>query len=69
MKLATLRNGTQQGTLVVVSRDLQWAATARQIAPTMLEALRNWPAVEQALNDLSEELNEGGSPAFVQFLR
>lgn len=64
MKLATLRNGTQQGTLVVVSRDLQWAATARQIAPTMLEALRNWPAVEQALNDLSEELNEGGTAAF-----
>ena len=34
MKLATLRDGTRDGRLVVVSRDLARAVAATSIAPT-----------------------------------
>ena len=35
MKLATLKNGTRDGKLVVVSRDLTRATEAFNIAPTL----------------------------------
>jgi fumarylacetoacetate (FAA) hydrolase len=35
MKLATLKDGTRDGQLIVVSRDLHTAAIADAIAPTM----------------------------------
>ena len=45
MKLATLKNGTRDGTLVVVSRDLTRATDVSHIAKTMQLALENWDAV------------------------
>ena len=42
MKLATLRNGSRDGQLVVVSRDLARALPVQRIAATMQEALDNW---------------------------
>jgi len=59
MKLATLKNGSKDGRLVVVSRDLRQAVAADAIAPTMLAALENWAAVEAKLQALSERLNAG----------
>lgn len=59
MKLATLKNGRKDGRLVVVSRDLQLAADAAAIAPTLLDALERWHATEAPLQALYERLNAG----------
>ena len=53
MKLATLKDGSRDGALVVVSGDLKRAVLARNIAPTMLAALRNWAEVRPHLAMLS----------------
>jgi fumarylacetoacetate (FAA) hydrolase len=58
MKLATLRNGTRDGRLIVVRRDgLRWA-DASAIARTMQHALDEWDAVEPALRALAERLEK-----------
>ena len=45
MKLATIENGTRDGQLVVVSRDLQRYQPAGDWAPTLQYALENWSSV------------------------
>ncbi len=60
MKLATLRDGTRDGRLVVVSRDLARAVPARHIAGTLQEALDDWPRTAPQLEDLAKRL-EGGA--------
>ncbi|MFT4249086.1 MAG: fumarylacetoacetate hydrolase family protein [Pseudomonas sp.] len=66
MKLATLRNGHRDGRLVVVSRDLQRAVDATQIAATLREALEDWSTAEPALRALADALEAGNAPgAFV----
>ncbi|MEX1829894.1 fumarylacetoacetate hydrolase family protein [Luteibacter sp. CQ10] len=59
MKLASLKEGGRDGTLVVVSRDLARAVKATGIAVTMQAALDDWHAVAPRLNALSEDLNDG----------
>jgi fumarylacetoacetate (FAA) hydrolase len=59
MKLATLSNGGRDGVLVVVSRDLNTAALATDIAPTLLTAIERWPQVAIALHQRYEQLNAG----------
>jgi fumarylacetoacetate (FAA) hydrolase len=59
MKLATLKNGSRDGRLVVVSRDLARAVDAASIAPTMQLAIERWTAVEPALGALYAALNAG----------
>ncbi len=59
MKLATLRDGTNGGRLLVVSRDLSRAVDARSIALTLLDALTRWDTVEAALRQLSDALETG----------
>lgn len=59
MKLATLRNGARDGALVIVSRDLNTAALATDIAPTLLAAITRWPQVSTALHQRYEQLNAG----------
>src|SRR5262245_31307711 len=59
MKLATLRDGTRDGTLVVVSRDLKRAVRATGIAPTLLRALESWASSAPALEKLSAVLHAG----------
>jgi fumarylacetoacetate (FAA) hydrolase len=59
MKLATIRDGTRDGSLVVVSRDLKWAAPIADIAPTMQSALDDWKRSEPALREASEKLERG----------
>jgi len=59
MKLGSLKEGGRDGTLIVVSRDLQQAVKATGIAPTMQAALDDWSHVAPRLNALSDELNAG----------
>ncbi|WOI53483.1 fumarylacetoacetate hydrolase family protein [Parvularcula sp. LCG005] len=58
MKLATLKNGTRDGMLVVVSRDLTTYADAREIAPTLQAALDNWDTVRSKLSALAAKVEE-----------
>ena len=59
MKLATLKDGTRDGKLVVVSKDLTRAAAADSSAGTLLEALQAWPRTASRLQDLYDGLNSG----------
>ncbi|MDE1178880.1 fumarylacetoacetate hydrolase family protein [Paraburkholderia sp.] len=59
MKLATLKDGTRDGQLIVVSRDLHTAAIADAIAPTLQRALDDWAFYAPQLSDLYEALNQG----------
>lgn len=59
MKLATLKNGTRDGKLVVVSTDLRNAVPADGIAGTMQQALDNWQQCEPMLRALYARLNDG----------
>ena len=59
MKLATLKNGTRDGRLVVVSTDLSRAVSAVDIAPTLQAALDDWAGVEAALEARYRDLNAG----------
>jgi len=59
MKLATLKEGGRDGTLVVVSRDLERAARVGEIAPTLQAALDGWPSVAERLRRAYDALNEG----------
>lgn len=59
MKLATLNNGSRDGRLLLVSRDLSRALDAGHIAATLQLAIENWWSVEPELQALYRELNEG----------
>lgn len=59
MKLATLKDGSRDGQLIVVSRDLRTAAIADGIAPTLQRALDDWPFYAPQLTELSDALNQG----------
>jgi len=59
MKLATLKDGTRDGQLAVVSRDLKTAHIADGIAPTMQRALDDWSFIAPQLQGLYEQLNAG----------
>lgn len=59
MKLATLKNGSRDGRLVVVSRDLTRAVDAAPIAATMQDALERWRTVEPLLRARYDALNAG----------
>jgi fumarylacetoacetate (FAA) hydrolase len=65
MKLATLKDGTRDGTLIVVSRDLKHAIKADDIAPTLQAALDDWDYISPQLVDRYDALNRApGSRAF-----
>ena len=57
MKLATLRDGTRDGQLVVVSTDLSRRTPAGSVAGTLQRALDDWANAETGLRDLAERLN------------
>ncbi len=59
MKLATYKDGTRDGQLVVVSRDLSTAHYATGIATRMQQALDDWGFIAPQLQDLYETLNNG----------
>jgi fumarylacetoacetate (FAA) hydrolase len=59
MKLATLKDGSRDGQLVVVSRDLTMAHHAAGIAGRLQSALDDWTFIAPQLDDLYQTLNEG----------
>jgi len=59
MKLATLKDGTRDGQLAVVARDLKTATLADGIAPTLQRALDDWDFIAPQLEQLYTELNGG----------
>jgi fumarylacetoacetate (FAA) hydrolase len=59
MKLATLKDGSRDGQLAVVSRDLATAHIADGIAPTLQRALDDWGFISPQLQDLYDALNAG----------
>jgi len=59
VKLATLDDGTRDGRLIVVTRDLTRRVPADGITPTLQSALDAWATVAPALADLSDRLHAG----------
>jgi fumarylacetoacetate (FAA) hydrolase len=59
MKLATYKDGSRDGQLVVVSRDLSTAHYATGIAHKMQQALDDWNFIAPQLQDLYQTLNHG----------
>lgn len=59
MKLATLADGSRDGQLVVVSRDLSQAHLASHIAGTLRHLLDDWNFISPQLEDLYALLNGG----------
>lgn len=63
MKLATLKNGTRDGHLVVVSKDLTRCTSAELIAPTLQAALDEWETVAPKLEMLANDLELNAVPS------
>jgi fumarylacetoacetate (FAA) hydrolase len=59
MKLATLRDGSRDGQLVVVSRDLNTAHYATGTADRLQQVLDDWNFLSPQLQDLYDTLNHG----------
>ena len=59
MKLATYKDGSRDGQLVVVSRDLTTAHYASGIAHRLQQVLDDWNFMAPQLQELSETLNHG----------
>ncbi|WP_018691014.1 fumarylacetoacetate hydrolase family protein [Algicola sagamiensis] len=67
MKLATLKNNTRDGRLVVVNRAMTQCVEVSHIAPTLQFALDQWSVVESKLQDVYRQLNEGSVPSMETF--
>lgn len=59
MKLATLKEGGRDGTLIVVNADLTRAAKATGIASTLQVALDRWAEIAPKLQELYKMLDQG----------
>jgi fumarylacetoacetate (FAA) hydrolase len=67
MKLATLKDGTRDGQLAVVSSDLSLAHLADGIAPSLQRALDDWSFIEPQLAQLARDLAQGRAPRAFPF--
>lgn len=63
MKLATLKDSTRDGRLVVVSRDLTRCSEVGHIARTLQAALDDWAYVGPRLSEVAEGLETGAQPS------
>ena len=63
MKLATLKQGGRDGTLVVVNRALTHCRAVPAIAHTLQQALDDWDVCEPQLRQVYEALNSGAFTA------
>ncbi|ADZ71484.1 fumarylacetoacetate hydrolase family protein [Polymorphum gilvum] len=63
MKLATLKDGTRDGRLVVVNRSLTRCTEATHIAPTLQTALDDWAHAAPKLVVLAESLEHDAVPS------
>jgi fumarylacetoacetate (FAA) hydrolase len=67
MKFATYHDGTRDGQLWIVSRDLSRAVPATGIAASLIAALEDWDSIAPRLADLSDRLNAGNEPFATAF--
>jgi fumarylacetoacetate (FAA) hydrolase len=58
MKLASLKEGGRDGTLIVVNRELTRGVRVGTIAPTMQRALDDWANVVPKLRELADKLRD-----------
>ncbi|WP_120429949.1 fumarylacetoacetate hydrolase family protein [Acinetobacter baylyi] len=58
MKFATIKNGTRDGQLVFVSRDLKFARSIPEFAQNMLQLLEQWNELENQLYEAYELFND-----------
>ena len=58
MKLASLKSGGRDGTLIVASRDLRKAVAVPQVAHSLQRALEDWHNAAPRLNAVAELLEE-----------
>ena len=63
MKLATLKDSTRDGRLVVVSKDLTRCSEVGHIARTLQAALDDWKHVGPRLAEVAEGLETGAQPS------
>ncbi|MCC0030563.1 MAG: fumarylacetoacetate hydrolase family protein [Brucellaceae bacterium] len=63
MKLATLKDGSRDGKLVVVSKDLTRCSDAGHVAPTLQAALDDWAHAAPRLAEIAEGLETGAQPS------
>ncbi len=59
MKLASLKQGGRDGTLIIVDRKLQRYIVAPDLATTLQQALENWTQLEPELQIRYQALNNG----------
>jgi fumarylacetoacetate (FAA) hydrolase len=59
VKLATLRDGSRDGRLLVVRRDGEAASPSPDAWPTLQRALDDWSAAEAELRALADQLDRG----------
>lgn len=59
MKLASLKNGTRDGVLVVVSSDLTRAVPVPAVAHTLQQAIEEWDRAAPLLQQVYQRLNNG----------
>src|SRR5213082_922916 len=62
MKLASLKEGGRDGTLILVDRALKRAVRATDIAPTLQKALDDWATTTPKLRALAEALADDKAP-------
>jgi len=62
MKLASLKEGGRDGTLIVVDRELKRAVRATAIVPTLQKAIEDWIKVAPRLAALGEDLRDDKAP-------
>ena len=65
MKLATLKDGTRDGKLVVVSRDLTQYTDASFLARTLQAALDDWRRISPHLGTIAESLENNAAARVV----
>lgn len=67
MKLATLKNNTRDGELIVVNKELTKAINVSDIAKTMQEALDNWAEISPKLEAVYNQLQRSELTETVDF--
>ncbi len=60
MKLASLKEGGRDGTLIVVDRALQRFVRAGAVAPTLQRAIEDWANIAPSLQERADALETGG---------
>jgi fumarylacetoacetate (FAA) hydrolase len=67
MKLATLKNKTRDGELVVVNKSLSLAVVVSAISPTLQNAIDNWDEISPHLEEVYQSLNAGNIENTIPF--